>query len=244
MTDKLKVLDLFSGIGGFSLGLERTDGFETVAFCEIDKFGQKILKKHWPLVPCYQDVRSLDIKALKNDKIDRIDVITGGFPCQDISLVGKLAGIKENTRSGLWSEISRLVSELRPRYVIVENVSNLITGPSGRPGGWFSRILGELADLGYDAEWDCIPASALGGYSRRNRVWIVAYRDEGEIGAGWFGRLQNSQTINWPRLVFSGGSRSDNGVPNWVDRVGACGNAVVPQIPELIGRALMENNYD
>jgi DNA (cytosine-5)-methyltransferase 1 len=171
---KLRVLDLFSGIGGFSLGLERTGGFETVAFCEIEEFPRKVLRKHWPEVPIYEDVRTLTADVLERDGI-AVDVITGGFPCQDISTAGKQAGIGEGTRSGLWSEIVRLTRELSPRYVIVENVANLLSGPSEKRGGWFGRVLGDLAECGYDAEWENIPASALGAPHRRERVWIVAY---------------------------------------------------------------------
>jgi len=153
--DKLKVLDLFSGIGGFSLGLERTGGFETVAFCEIEPFPRKVLAKHWPEVPCYEDVTKLTGDILKRDGIS-VDVITGGFPCQDISTAGKQVGIGEGTRSGLWSEIVRLIGELSPSYVIVENVRNLLSGPSDKRGGWFGRVLSDLAECGYDAEWENI----------------------------------------------------------------------------------------
>ena len=149
---KLRVLDLFSGIGGFSLGLEWTGGFETVAFCEIEEFPRAILAKHWPEVPCYDDVRSLTADRLRTDGIVPIEVITGGFPCQDISTAGRQEGLGEGTRSGLWSEIDRLIGELRPRYVILENVANLLRGPSERPGAWFGRVLGDLAGRGYDAE--------------------------------------------------------------------------------------------
>ena len=155
MTAKLKVLDLFSGIGGFSLGLERTGGFETVAFCEIEPFPRRVLAKHWPGVPIYEDVRTLNADTLARDGI-AVDVITGGFPCQDISVAGKQAGIADETRSGLWAEIVRLVGELRPRYLVVENVANLLSGPPERRGGWFGRVLGDLARLGYDAEWICL----------------------------------------------------------------------------------------
>ena len=174
---KLRVLDLFSGIGGFSLGLERTGGFETVAFCEIEPFPRKVLAKHWPEVPCYYDVTKLTGDILKRDGIS-VDVITGGFPCQDLSTAGKRRGMGEGTRSGLWSEIVRLIGELRPQYVIVENVAALLSGPSERRGGWFGRVLGDLAECGYDAEWENIPASALGAPHRRERVWIVAYPSE------------------------------------------------------------------
>ena len=252
MDRKLRVLDLFSGIGGFSLGLERTSGFETIAFCEYEEFPRRVLKKHWPDVPCFPDVRTL-----KGDDIEGppVDVICGGFPCQDISTAGKQAGIGEGTRSGLWSEIVRLAGELRPSYIIVENVANLLAGPSERRGGWFGRILGDLAECGYDAEWHNIPASALGAPHRRSRIWIVAYpmrsrrarlvtREHlGEIGSWrWRGKedLQNLQPYgvgsNWPQPLIR---RMDDGIPNRVDRLKALGNAVVPQIPEMIGRAIL-----
>ena len=165
----MKVLDLFAGIGGFTLGLERA-GFTTVAFCEIDSYAQKVLKKNWPGVPIYDDVRQITADRLISDGI-RVDVITGGFPCQDLSLAGNQAGI-EGERSGLWSECARLLGEVRPRYAIFENVTNLL---SGERGDWFKRVLGDISALGYDAEWHCIPASAIGAHHHRDRVWIVAY---------------------------------------------------------------------
>ena len=180
---KLRVLDLFSGIGGFSLGLERTGGFETVAFCEIEPFPRKVLKKHWPEVPQYEDVTKLTGDILGRDGI-AVDVITGGFPCQDLSAAGKQAGMGEGTRSGLWSEIVRLISELSPRYVIVENVAALLSGPSERRGGWFGRVLGDLAGIGYDAEWENIPAAAVGAPHRRERIWIVAYSNSRDGKSG------------------------------------------------------------
>jgi len=199
---KLRVLDLCSGIGGFSLGLERTGGFETVAFCEIEKFPRKVLAKHWPDVPIFHDVRKLYRFAADmidcpegcdeafcdlcskhffecdcigcsefEDEVGAIDIITGGFPCQDISVAGKQAGI-EASRSGLWTELCRLISELQPQFAIVENVTALLAGHDGR---WFQRILGDLAEVGYDCEWHCIPASELGAHHHRDRIWIIAY---------------------------------------------------------------------
>ena len=164
--DKLKILDLFSGIGGFSLGLERTGGFKTVAFCEIDQFCRAVLKKHWPHVPQFEDVTKLNGSEIRKT-VGTIDVICGGFPCQDISFAGKGAGLS-GARSGLWSEFARLIGEIRPRYVIVENVAALL-------GRGLSRVLGDLAALGYDAEWHCIPASAVGAPHLRDQLWIVAY---------------------------------------------------------------------
>lgn len=249
---KLRVLDLFSGIGGFSLGLERTGGFETVAFCEIEEFPRRVLAKHWPDVPCYGDVRELNADTLARDGI-AVDVITGGFPCQDISIAGKRAGITEETRSGLWSECIRLVSEIRPVCAVFENVSNLLVGPTEKPGAWFSRVLGDLAGAGYDAEWADIPASYVGAWHRRGRVWLVAYPDQisGQQGLserpllrqwhlheqsqGSFERWPGRSGLPSPRLC----GRND-GVPQVVDRIAALGNAVVPQIPELIGRAILD----
>ena len=166
----MKVLDLFAGIGGFTIGLEKA-GFETVAFCEIEPYAQKVLKKNWPEVPIYDDVRTITAERLVSDGI-RVDVITGGFPCQDISVAGNQAGIADGTRSGLWSECARLIGELRPRYAIFENVTNLL---NGERGSWFKRVLWDISALGYDAEWHCIPASELGAHHHRDRIWIVAY---------------------------------------------------------------------
>ena len=259
MTEKLKVLDLFSGIGGFSLGLERTGGFETVAFCEIEEFPRKVLIKHWPGVPCYDDVTKLTGDILKRDGIS-VDVITGGFPCQDISSAGNRKGIGPETRSGLYSEVIRLIGELRPEYVILENVSDLLVGPSEQPGGWFSKVLFDLAECGYNAEWQNIPASAVGGVHNRERVWIVAYPNSvGLEGLRAFrsiyekaiprlpqGRLQINQT-NYYGICGSLWSADAgrvfgmaNGLPGRMDRLKACGNAVIPQIPEMIGSAILE----
>lgn len=160
-----RVLDLFSGIGGFSLGLERA-GFETVAFCEQDGFACRVLRKHWPTVPIFEDVRTLSRKRLKSHGIEP-EIICGGFPCQDISSAGKGAGLA-GKRSGLWSEFHRLIREIRPSYAIVENV------PALRSRG-LDRVLGDLASIGYDTRWECLPASAFGALHRRDRIWIVAY---------------------------------------------------------------------
>lgn len=448
---KLQLLDLFSGLGGFSLGLERSGGFETVAFCEIEEFPRRILAKHWPEVPCYHDVTKLTADALQRDGI-AVDVISAGFPCQDLSVAGKRAGI-EGERSGLWSEVVRLSGELRPKLIFLENVSALLSGKSeyehpndrcvcgwpyrwrglhwdttqkpqiilpksgrrhdgkgqasfgqdegdlrrhshqdtqadrkvgsrvdmatvrktigGFSGGytssfnletrtsdichevagldqltaeeaewlsfvdaggnkcgesdsthgdgvecqgaaentdswrvcpscgrdldntatrsgvttWMGRVLGDLASLGYDAEWHCIPASAVGAPHRRDRVWIIAYPEGQRCRKA--GIIRREQLEEWfsccskthdasdhgaeriqgiiPEASYSLGSfswcqnvrgledlreRSDlpepiirgtrDGVPDWVDRLKALGNAVVPQIPELLGRSVME----
>lgn len=250
----LKVLDLFAGIGGFSLGLERTGGFETVAFCEIEPFPQKVLRKHWPKVPIYDDVRTLTAERLAADGI-AVDVITGGFPCQDISVAGHQRGIKDGTRSGLWSEIIRLACEIRPQFIIVENVANLLRGPSERPGGWFGRVLGDLAECGYDAEWRNIPAYHVGLPHGRERVWLIAY--PAKIGfAGVILKKDNSKrheareagaSLLPPYHAGMGSApdsyslRDGDGFPTFMGCLNALGNAVVPQIPELIGRAILDS---
>lgn len=249
----LKLLDLFSGIGGFSLGLERSGLCETVAFCEIEEFPRRVLAKHWPEVPCYHDIRTLTADTLAGDGI-AVDAICGGFPCQDLSHAGKRAGL-DGQRSGLWSEYRRLIGEIRPKLVIVENVTGLLSLGLG-------DVLGDLAALGYDAVWHCIPASAVGAPHRRDRVWIVAYtkqvqricaifnQDDGTQAAwrnaaewvqnglrsemGTEGRSVSSQWLDQPDPP-----RVDDGVSAWPHRLGALGNAVVPQIPELIGRAIL-----
>jgi len=256
---KLRVLDLFSGIGGFSLGLERTGGFETVAFCEIEPFPRKVLAKHWPGVLIYHDVTKLTGDILARDGI-AVDVITGGFPCQDISVAGKQRGMGEGTRSGLWSEIVRLVGELRPSFVIVENVAALLAGPIERRGGWFGRVLGDLAECGYDAEWENIPASALGAPHRRERVWVVAHpkqaRWPGVLSAFSTERTAETFIENQASTALASSRRLDaitrgdihgespfffgnDGLSEIMAGLGAIGNAVVPQIPELIGRAIL-----
>jgi DNA (cytosine-5)-methyltransferase 1 len=285
----LKVLDLFSGIGGFSVGLERA-GMQTVAFCEVDKKAQQVLRKHWPNVPIFDDVTTL-----KGEQIGTVDVICGGFPCQDISLAGKGAGL-EGARSGLWWEFHRLIKEIKPSWVIAENVSAL------RSRG-LDQILRSLAEIGYDAEWHCIPASAVGAKHTRDRIWIIAYPSKqrcDERGSNWeerhvlcdafgdapqskpernkrergvsavsevnsAGLLANTDIVGtqvqtegrhasqqvlrgtseaWRTTVGGFWSVEPNvgrvadGVSGRVDRLKQLGNAVVPQIPELIGRAI------
>jgi DNA (cytosine-5)-methyltransferase 1 len=241
-----RVLSLFAGVGGFDLGLERTGGFKTVAFCEIDPFARRVLAKHWPGVPLYNDVRELSADRLAADGI-AIDVICGGFPCQDISLAGTGAGLA-GERSGLWNEYARLIGELRPNYVIVENVSALL-------GRGLGDVLGHLASLGYDAQWDCIPASYIGALHQRDRIWITAYPNTNGVRPQ---RLRSPAARAWSEEQFAGlvqdtlltavpagrsGGVSD-GAPDRVHRLKALGNAVVPQIPELIGRAILAAEQD
>jgi DNA (cytosine-5)-methyltransferase 1 len=244
----VRVLDLFSGIGGFSLGLERA-GMETVALCEVEEYPRKVLARHWPGVPIYEDVRDVSKQRLDADGITGIDVITGGFPCQDISLAGHQKGI-DAERSGLWGELARTISEFLPRYAIIENVSALLSGDDGR---WFARVLRDLASIGYAAEWHCIPVYVTGGAQIRDRVWIIAYPESdtmeesklvGQIISD--GQVYGEPgLVGWP--VWPAWDEDQcpmvgmaHGVSCWVDRSKGLGNAVVPQIPELIGRAIME----
>lgn len=182
----MRILDLFSGIGGFSLGLERACfEFETIAFCEKDPACRKVLEKHWPGTPIFEDVAELS-----GDDVGEIDIICGGFPCQDISVAGHKRGLYDEKlaraleamgmtkdeaheeartdRSGLWFHFRRLINELSPKYVLVENVAHL------RSKG-MDRVLQDLWALGYDAEWYIIPAFAVGSVHRRERIWIFAY---------------------------------------------------------------------
>ena len=236
----MRVLDLFSGIGGFSLGLERA-GMETVAFCEIDPFCQKVLKKHWSDVPIYNDVTELTNERLKSDGINGIDVVTGGFPCQDISISGRLQGF-DGERSSLWSELIRIVGEVRPSYAIFENVRNLL---NGQQGDWFKRVLWEIYKIGYNVEWHCIPASSLGANHKRDRVWMVAYPDSTQCKGGGVPRRVFSKDTHigcpgwWE--VEPAVDRVANGIPNQSHRLRSIGNAVVPQIPEIIGLAILEH---
>lgn len=236
---KLKVLSLFAGGGGIDLGLERSGGFRTVAFCEIDPYARAVLAKHWPEVPCYHDVRELSADRLRADGIFP-DFIAGGFPCQDISIAGRGGGLS-GERSGLFFEIVRLIRELGPEGVLLENVAALLRRGLG-------EVLGSLASVGYDAEWDCIPAAAVGALHKRDRIWISAYPNANGLRpqrvrtaatGAWceqqFARLVQDQI----RLSVPAGSRSgiSDGVSGRMGQLKLYGNSVLPQIPELIGDA-------
>ena len=292
---KLRVLDLFSGIGGFSLGLERAGGFETVAFCEIEPYCRAVLAKHWPGVKQYDDVRTAEFPDA--------DIVVGGFPCQDVSHAGKRAGLA-GERSGLYRELVRALRVVQPKHAIVENVAALL-------GDGMGTVLGDMAESGFDLEWDCVPAQAIGAPHERNRVWIVAHAHSERCGearrlrhrqvqvpAGRteaaelanpesigrrqgrkrrppdsFARVRDAACWNASNPASAGlegreqpeaaqeattsascGYRNpwrawtdepeiqgvDDGFPHWVDSTRATGNAVVPQIPELIGKAIMQ----
>ena len=235
----MKVLDLFSGIGGFSLGLERA-GMETIAFCEFEPHAQEILKKHWPDVPIYNDVRTLDGKQFRGT----VDVVCGGFPCQDLSTCGKQSGFS-GERSSLYTEMLRIIGDCRPKYAIFENVSGLLTGESGR---WFAKFLYDLAAIGLDAEWHCFKGEQLGMPTHRDRVWICAYPkkkhvaqilDEGRLSSKLrrMGAAHISST-GWA-VDQCGMGRGVDGIPDRVDRFERLGNTVYPQVPQSIGEELM-----
>ncbi len=162
---KLKLLDTFAGIGGFSYAAEKiVGGYETTQFIEINPFSQKILKKHWPHVPIHNDIKTFTAEPFQ------FDCISGGFPCQDISNAGLQKGITKNTRSGLFYELIRIIRMVRPKYVVLENVA-AITNRG------MDIVLRELYESGYNAEWSVISASALGACHQRARWWLVAYPD-------------------------------------------------------------------
>ena len=167
----LRIIDTFSGIGGFSLAARWLGGFQTVQFVEWEPYCQQILAQHFPDTPIHGDITTFFPAA------GAADVICGGFPCQDISTAGKQAGIKQGTRSGLFYELMRVVRTVQPRYVVMENVAAILTNG-------LDTVLGELAEAGFDAEWACIPASAVGACHQRDRWWLVAYsnRWDGQSG--------------------------------------------------------------
>ena len=235
---RFTVGSLFSGIGGLELGLEWAGLGPVVWQCEIDPFCRSVLAKHWPDATRYTDVRAIDASA------PRVDIICGGFPCQDISDAGKRAGI-DGERSGLWSEFARIIGVLRPRFVVVENVSAL----RGRGMG---RVLGDLAALGYDAEWSALRASDVGAPHQRERLFILAHAYEamGEAGGGSEqereaavqrqGRGERRDHV-WDVAPEPRASGVAYGLSKGLDgpRVGALGNAVVPQCAEVVGRVLL-----
>jgi len=239
----MNVLDLFSGIGGLSLGLERA-GMRTRAFCELDPFCRRVLAKHWPSVPAYDDVRTLTADRLRQDGIS-VSAICGGFPCQDISYAGFGAGLSGD-RSGLWFEYARLIGELGPDVALVENVTALLDRGMG-------EVLGTLSDLGYNAIWDNLSACSVGHPHVRRRVFIVAYANRLH---GWerfrdsfaqeyralqtIDRFESSRARQRARLANPSGLYGGaDGLPHGMDRNRAIGNAVAPEVAEAIGRAIM-----
>lgn len=245
MQQKLRVLDLFAGAGGFTLAGEMAGGYETVAFCEIDQYAQKVLRARWPDVPIHADVTKL-----KGVDVGEVDLITGGFPCQDVSSAGKMKGTIDGERSSLFGEILRLATETgRPR-ILMENVGNLIRGGDGL---WFAAVLHGLAQIGYDAEWHVLPASYVGACHRRERVWIIAYPreagDAGDIKEPIFGQRYVSGEPDGVLAQWRKRSdlpepltvRANDGIPNMSYRIGLMGNAIVPQVAACFMRAIKDS---
>ena len=181
----LKMLDLFSGIGGFSLAASWTNQIKTVAFCEIDPFCQKVLKKHWPNVPIFDD-----ITRLRGDDIGTADIITGGFPCQPFSCAGKRKG-KDDNRF-LWPEMFRVISELHPTWVVAENVGGFLTIDNGLV---FEHCCTDLEKEGYEVQPFVVPACAVGAPHRRDRVWIVAHTNRPGSGTPTGRTHSNGQKV-------------------------------------------------
>jgi DNA (cytosine-5)-methyltransferase 1 len=249
----MNVGSLFSGIGGIELGFERAGNFRTAWFVENNPYCQAVLRKHWPGTPIYGDIKAVDWGS-----VEPIDILTGGFPCQDISIAGKKKGITGD-RSGLWKEYLRAIRSLRPKYVVVENVARLL-----RSGIWV--VLEDLAKEGYDAEWGVLRAQDFGAPHKRERCFVIAYphqerRDDGfnieqanEVCANPLWELEkNIQSGSERQRWLNEVSQADNGVlarsdfcgvddglPEGLDRIAACGNAVVPQVAEYIARLIKE----
>lgn len=225
--NKLNHLDLFSGIGGFSLGLEATGYFDTVAFCDFDPYCQKVLRKHWPWVTIYDDVKELNSERLSANGHNKIDIITGGYPCQPFSIAGRQKG--EQDPRHVWPEMFRLVKELRPTWVIGENVSGHI-----KLG--LDTVLENLESEGYSARAFSISASSIGANHQRERVWIIANsndtgdrtsqssinQDRQETDQGWEGLTQfelsghskdmeNTRRTQWPWSFFGDQDEDETG---------------------------------
>jgi DNA (cytosine-5)-methyltransferase 1 len=231
---------LFAGIGGLDLGLERA-GMECRWQVEIDPFCRKVLEKHWPGVKRYGDIRELT-----GNELERVDVIGGGFPCQDVSLAGLRRGISAGTRSGLYADMLRIVGHLRPSFVIMENVTGLLVPTDPSEPAPVSRVLGDLAESGYDAEWDCLPASAFGACHCRDRVFIIAHLQDANDEKNQGPRLRHRVLSEKPRRIpwwpsYAGVRRGNDGIPQAMDRLRVCGNAIVPQVAEHVGLRIMES---
>tara|TARA_Y100000310_G_scaffold93496_1_gene90976 strand:- start:208 stop:963 length:756 start_codon:yes stop_codon:yes gene_type:complete len=232
---------LFAGIGGLDLGLERA-GMQCKWQVEIDDYARRILEKHWPDVRRWDDITTLQPSGAEW----KVDLICGGFPCQDISTAGKRAGL-HGDRSGLFFEAVRVVELLRPRWLLLENVAGLLNRG-------LDEVLGTLASIGFDAEWHCLQAADFGAPHIRDRVFIIANanskhnrhshngnetifrataksRNEG-------GTIQASDLAEWWAVEPELG-RVANGIPSRVDRLRGIGNAVVPQIAEWLGRQII-----
>lgn len=239
----MNLVDLFSGIGGFSLAASWTGVIEPVLFCEIDPFCQKILKKHWPHVPIHPDITTYKVGAYAS--ASTIDIVSGGFPCQPFSVAGKRRGTEDYRN--LWPEMFRVIQEARPTWVVGENVGGIIRMV-------LDQVLSDLESSNYQTETFVVPACAVDAPHRRDRIWFVAYSE----GVGMEGnrpnrerkpRIQAREVLSgcnstggdrreWP--TEPGVGRMAHGVPNRVDRLKALGNAIVPQVAYQIFKYIAE----
>lgn len=230
---------LFAGIGGFDLGFERA-GMTCKWQVEIDPYCQRVLSKHWPHVPRHDDVRTFPPSQMADWSVD---VVCGGFPCQDISNANVNAVGITGSRSGLWNEFFRIIDQIRPRYVVIENVRELTFRG-------LDVVLNDLASIGFDAEWQTISKWYFGSHDKRKRIYIVANRSDTN-SFRWEGGAP-ALSGSWSHAQFTGlvrgvlraavpagsGSRVSDGIPRRLDRLRGCGNAVTPQVAEWIGQQL------
>jgi DNA (cytosine-5)-methyltransferase 1 len=197
----LRVGSLFSGAGLCDLGFHQA-GFRHVFFCEVDPYCRTVLARHWPGVPIYEDVREIDPASLP-----AVDVLAGGFPCQDVSCAGGRVGITTESRSGLWSEYARIINGMRPRYAVIENVKGLLSKG-------METVLQDLSTIGYDAEWEVLSAAACGAPHIRERVFILAYPHRDQLNP--VNGLLSPLVGNMGDMHESNGGAAWNGI--WVDR--------------------------
>jgi len=229
MAKKYKVLDLFSGLGGFSLGLERTGHFETVAFCDNDKFSKAILDKHWKGIKVYDDVREITKEKFKEDGIEFPDIITGGFPCQPFSVAGKQKGTSDDRH--LWPEMFRIIKTFKPRFAIGENVRGIV---NIQDGVVFETVCTDLESEGYEVQPFNIPAAGVGAPHRRERIWFIAIREESVV---------NSDNIRFKQHSTTKEETSWRGTSATFESTSNVGNSKYNGSPiSEIGREFQKNN--
>jgi DNA (cytosine-5)-methyltransferase 1 len=234
----LNVGSLFSGIGGVELGFER-EGHHAEWFVECEPYAQAVLRKNFPGKPIFEDVEKVDFRQLP-----RVDILTGGFPCQDASVANINGKGISGAKTGLWKHFKRAISEIRPRYVLIENVPNLLNRG-------FERVLCDLAEIGYDAQWTIIRAGDLGYPHHRDRLFILAYpngersqriyEESSKVKLRQFVKIPRATLEAWfDQLLESPLHGTGNGFPDRVDRVRCTGNAVVADVAQIFARKINE----
>ena len=235
------MLDLFSGIGGFSLAGEWA-GYETVGFCEIDSYCQRVLKKNFPSVPVFPDI----CKLQRSDIDGAVDVVTGGFPCQPFSVAGRKKGTQDDR--DLWPQMFRIIKEFKPTWVVGENVANFVSMA-------FQRTKTDLESEGYEVQPFIIPACSVNAPHKRDRVWIMAYANNKRFSRFQQSNADTVQSSKKKRFAVRGFNydyemeypnipkdiRVDDGLPYRVDRVRGLGNAIVPQVAYQILKSIKES---